>query len=178
MPLNINVLKEFIIIIMGPLFQNIAYVLLILFFKEKELILRYHLGILIFNLLPIYPLDGGKLLKLLFNNIIPYKLSYKVVIVISYFMAILILFSNNKLSINMIITYILLIFLIRREEIKTDFIYNKFLLERYLNSYSYRKRKIIKSINSFYRTRNNVVKKNNILYDEHDILRKKYKNFY
>ena len=78
----------------------------------------------------------------------------------------------------MIITYILLIFLIRREEIKIDFIYNKFLLERYLNSYSYKKRKIIKSINSFYRTRNNVVKKNNILYDEHDILRKKYKNFY
>ena len=177
MPLNINVYKEFIILIMGPIFQNIAYLILNLIL-DNNLVLRYHIGILIFNLLPIYPLDGGKLLNLLFTNIIPYKLSYKITIIISYLMTIIILFLNRQLSINMIITYIFLIFLIKKEDNKLKNIYNKFLLERYLYNYNYSKNKIIKKENNFYRTKNNIIKIGNKYYNENEYLNKKYQKKY
>lgn len=177
MPLNIPIIKEFLILIMGPIFQNIAYLFLLVITNDYELITRYHIGILIFNLLPIYPLDGGKLLNLFFNIIIPYKISYKTIIIISYIANIIILFSNNKLSINMILTYIVLIIIIRKESLKEDLIYNKFLLERYLYHYKYKRNKVIKNINLFYRIKNNILKKNNIYYNESDLLDKKYRYF-
>lgn len=177
MPLNIPIIKEFLILIMGPIFQNIAYLFLLIITNDYELITRYHIGILIFNLLPIYPLDGGKLLNLFFNIIIPYKISYKTIIIISYIANIIILFSNNKLSINMILTYIVLIIIIRKESLKEDLIYNKFLLERYLYHYKYKRNKVIKNINLFYRIKNNILKKNNIYYNESDLLDKKYRYF-
>ena len=66
---NISLVKEFIILLFGPLFQIIAWYLLITLFPEKEMLISsYHYGILFFNLLPIYPLDGGKFLCLFFHN--------------------------------------------------------------------------------------------------------------
>ena len=174
MSLNESVLKEFIILIMGPIFQNIAYIFLLLIINDNEIVTRYHLGILVFNLLPIYPLDGGKLLNLIFTCIIPYKLSYKIIIIISYIINIIILFSNNKLSINMILTYIVLIILIKKEQNKENLIYNKFLLERYLYNYKFKKNKIIKNMNCFDRRRNNMMKKNDKYYNEKELLDEKY----
>ena len=52
MNLNIHPLKEFVIVLMGPLFQYISYFILINLF-EKEIVQAYHYGILLFNLLPI-----------------------------------------------------------------------------------------------------------------------------
>ena len=177
MPLNTSPYKEFLILIMGPIFQNIAYFILLTIFNDKNLILQYHIGILTFNLLPIYPLDGGKLLHLIFTKFIPYKFSFKVVIVISYITTIILLISNNQLSINMILTYTFLIYLIRRENLKINFRYNKFLLERYLNNYFFKKEKIISNENNFYRTKKNIIKCNNQLFSEQEYLKKKYNNF-
>lgn len=177
MPLNINWKKEFLVLIMGPIFQNIAYVILNVIFKRNYLVKMFHLGILKFNLLPIYPLDGGKLLSLIFNFIIPYKKSLQLTILISYIVTIFILFNYKVITINVIITYILLVYLIRKEELKIAFQYNKFLLERYLNQYNYKKSIIIKNENNFFRLKNNIIKKNGILYSENEFLKRKYNNF-
>ena len=176
MPLNIKPLKEITILLMGPIFQNIAYILL-LFVFDSNLVLKYHLGILIFNLLPIYPLDGGKLLNIFFTKIMPYKQSYRLVIIISYIMTIIILLNNNVLTINTILTYIFLIYIIRKEQLKTNYLYNKFLLERYLNNYSYKKVKIVNNINSIYRTKNNIIRDGNKYYYEKEYLNRKYDKF-
>ncbi len=175
MPLNIKVYKEFLILIMGPVFQNIGFVLLKYLINDYNLLLKYHLGILIFNLLPIYPLDGGKLINLLFTKVIPYRYSYRLTIIISYIMTIIILLSNNKISINMILTYIFLIYIIRKEDNKTNYIYNKFLLERLLNNYSFKKSKKIKNDKSFYREKHNIIKVGNMYINEKDYLFEKYK---
>ncbi len=176
MDLNINPFKELLILIMGPLFQVLAYLLLCLVFN-KEIVKMYHYGILIFNLLPIYPLDGGKILNIFLNVFFPYKKTYNLVIKISYLLAIIIYLSNKKLSINMIITYIMLIVLIRKEDLKEDILYQKFLLERYLHKYNYKKNKIIYNIKNMYRYKNNIIKENNIKYSEKEYLNKKYNNF-
>lgn len=177
MPLNIPIYKDILILIMGPIFQCLSCYILLCVFNDYELITNCHIGILIFNLLPIYPLDGGKLLNIIFTCIIPYRISYRIIIYISYLFNIILLFCNDKISINMILIYIVLIVMIRKEQLKESVVYNKFLLERYLNNYKHKKKKIIRNINFFYRTKNNVMLDNNNYYDEKDILRKKYHNF-
>ena len=174
-PLNTNFYKEFIILIMGPIFQNIGYILLIMIINDNILVTRIHLGILLFNLLPIYPLDGGKLVNLIMNKIIPYKLSYRIIIYISYLFNIIILFCNKKISINMILIYMMLIIIIRKEQNKEKFIYNKFLLERYLNHCHYKKNIIIKNENNFYKTKNNILYDGKNYYSEKTFLTKKFK---
>ena len=63
-PYNYSRIKELIILINGPIFQEIAkHVLVSLFPQHINMISTYHYGILIFNLLPIYPLDGGKIVN-------------------------------------------------------------------------------------------------------------------
>ena len=77
----------------------------------------------------------------------------------------------------MILIYIVLIVMIRKEQLKEGVVYNKFLLERYLNDYKYKKSKIVKSVNGFYRTKNNIVYNGKKYYNEKELLEKKYHNF-
>ena len=72
--INSSLLEEFLILIYGPLFQ-------ILFYKIYPL--PYHEFILLFNLLPIYPLDGSKLLYILLNNIVSFYKSFIIIFIIS-----------------------------------------------------------------------------------------------
>ena len=177
MDLNISIKKELLILINGPLFQCLAYTLLLLLMPtKKELINTYHYSILVFNLLPIYPLDGGKLVKLLLNKIITYKNSLKLVINLSYIVTILLLITNKK-NISIFIMISLLLILITKEKNKIDYIYNKYLLERYLNNYKFKSNKIINNINKLYRDKNHLIHTNNKYYIEKEYLEKIYKNY-
>ena len=176
--LNIHPIKELIILMMGPIFQQIAYLLLsVLFPYYIKIIKVYHSGILLFNLLPIYPLDGGKIVNVLLQKIFPYKVSYKIVIILSYFITFTIFFMSNKTYINNYIFIILLVLIITKEKNKIYYIYNKFLLERYLNNYIFKKTNIIKNENNFFRNRKHILNINNKYELEKDYLRRKYKCF-
>ena len=174
MDININKIKEFWILIMGPLFQTLAYLLLNLIIKDKTLIKMYHFGILSFNLLPIYPLDGGRILNLFINHLLPYKKSFKLSILISYIITILVLFSNTHFNINMIITYVLLITIIRKEQLKLSFYFYKFLLERLLKKYYFKKNTIVYKLDDYYKYKNNYIKQGKNIYSEKEYLVKKY----
>ena len=177
MNLNINPIKEFLILIMGPIFQTIAYYILLVILKDKTDIIRiYHISILGFNLLPIYPLDGGKILKLILDRFISFRLSYKIVIIISYILVFIIWLINKKNMINIIIMVLFLIILINKENKKIDYYYQKFILERYLNNYSFKKSRIITNIKYLYRNRKHLIKENDKYYYEKEYLEKMYKN--
>ena len=174
MPLNINPLKELLVLIMGPIFQLFAYMILMKIFPDKQKIIEfYNWHILLFNLLPIIPLDGGKLLFLLLQKILPYYNSYRITIIISVITTTIILISN-RIALNILIMLILLIILIRKEYKKIDILYEKFLLERYLNNYHFKRKKLIKSEKHFFRNNNHIIKTGNNYYLEYDYLRKKY----
>ena len=176
MPININKYKELLILIAGPLFQYIAYIILLsLFSNYSKMINYYHFNILLFNLLPIYPLDGGKIINILLSEFIPFKKSLQLSIKISYIIVVIFLFKLEQNYINIIIMELLLVVLIYNEYKKIDYVYNKFLLERYLNNYNFRKINIIKNINNFYRDRRHLLKNNEKYYTEQQILIKKYK---
>lgn len=177
MALNEKPLKEFLILIAGPLFQIGTYCLLISIFPQyHNIFAAYHYGILFFNLLPICPLDGGRLLNLFLTQAFPYKLSLIITIGISYLVTLgyfLLNLSNLKLNVLLITSFLLL--KIKKEKEKINLSYEKFLLERYLNSYTFNKSKLITNKDHFYRNNRHLIREGSEYYLENDYLTKKYK---
>lgn len=170
--------EEIIIVLMGPIFQMIYYYVLIKMGVQD--ILLFNLILLLFNLLPIYPLDGGKILNLVFSFFLSYKLSYKITFFFSFlFYIILVLFSLFYFhSLFFIIVIFFLMFKIIDEYSKKDYYFSKFLLERYLNNYRFKKIKFIKGINSMQRDKTHFFKKNNQVITEKEFLREHFNIVY
>lgn len=178
--LNESLLKELLILIMGPIFQIIFYLMLAhvhYFNSYMELISIYHYTILFFNLLPIYPLDGGKLLNIIlcfhlsFRNSLNISLflSYLTVLVLSIYML------SKNFTINVIVIISFLIYKIRTEVKRKDYIMDKFLLERYLHHYHFKKWKKVNDTNHFMRNKCHIIKVENKYYTERSILNHKFK---
>ena len=141
--LNRKLSEEALIAIMGPIFQVIFTYLLYNFGVQDAV--YYSTSILCFNLLPIFPLDGSKLLNVFLNKITSFKRSHALIIMISFLtMLMVILDSDFNLILILILTFLLMrVF----SEIKNhESLFNRFLLERYLKNYHFKKIKEIKSL--------------------------------
>lgn len=135
----------------------------------------YHYNILIFNLLPIYPLDGGKLVNILLSRFLPFKRSLKMTFYISYaFIIILVIINYKNIYLNLIIMTFFLIYKLREEQGKINELYNKFLLERYLNKYTFTRSKIISNKENFYHNKRHLIKENDKYYLESEYLEKRF----
>ena len=155
--------EEFIISIMGIIFQ-------ILFtYKISPL---YNNIIIIFNLIPIYPLDGSKILNILLNKISNFKFSYYITIYISFIILIilLIILILKKDIIFILILVPLLINIYKTNQNKYNYI-NKFYLERYLYKIKFKKIIIIKNINNMKRDYTHIININHKYIKEVDFLR-------
>lgn len=176
---NRPIYQELIILIGGPLFQIILFYIVSILFKNNIITYRnylifknYHYTLLMFNLMPIYPLDGGKLLNLLCNYLFPYKKGNKIVVFISYLLVVLALIKVKNLNL-----FLMGIFLISEITIyfkKQDYLYNKFLLERYLDIFTFDKLKIIKNKNNMYRGKRHVIKIKDKYYTEKTYLKDRF----
>ena len=142
--INKPIKEELLIALSGPLIQLIVFS-----FNSNPLILKYHYFLLLFNLLPIIPLDGSKIINLLFNYLIPFKLSHFLTIIISFVLLIFLLFLKFNLISFMI--FIFLVFKITSEYKNHKNIFNKFLMERYLYNFNFKKRKKVKNMGSMFR---------------------------
>lgn len=178
--INKPMYQELLILISGPVIQIILYLLVLTLFNNNLISLRnfnifksYHYTLLIFNLIPIYPLDGGHLFNILTNYLFPYKKGNKLVIIISIILTIiLIIYIKN---INFILMGMLLIIEIYLYYKRQDYLYNKFLLERYLNKYNFKKLKIIKNKDDMYKGKRHVLKNSNKYLTEKEYLNKRFK---
>ncbi len=155
MDFNIPIQKEFLILIMGPVFQILTYLILLSFpFTQLHLQLleQIHLKLLIFNLLPIYPLDGGRLFFLFLSSFFSFYHSLQVCFFFSYFFiySFFLFFLWTK-EFNYLILFFLLLFLLLKEKKKMPIYFQKFLLERFLEKYTFRKGKIVSSEKQFRR---------------------------
>lgn len=141
--INKSLKEELHILIGGPLLQT-SFFILMYNITNNYVFYNYHFFILLFNLLPIFPLDGSKLLNIILNKIIPFKISYIITLVISIiiiFFITIFIFNNNFL---IIITFLFLLIKVIIEFFKISYIFNKFLFERYIYPFSFKKTKIIK----------------------------------
>ena len=147
--LSKSIYEEFIILLLGPLFQIIFYYVFTYFFGFNQILYTYHYSLLIFNLLPIFPLDGYKLINLIFNKFFSFKLSHILSISLSLIVITILLINYFYNQVNFIY-FLAMFFLILKnvaEFLNHNFIFNKFLLERYLYNINLRKTKIINSKN-------------------------------
>ncbi len=177
--INIPLKSEFLILIMGPLTQVIFMLLMkdCLPFQYQEMFLIYNRNILVFNLLPIYPLDGGKLINILFSYHFSYRKSFSLSLIFSLFLVFslfLIFFKDMKLNIFLLLC--LLIFKIYEEYRKRYYYQEKFLLERYLDQNNFKKRCSVEKIEEFKRDYQHVIKGNHRYYTEKEALEKMFKN--
>lgn len=173
--LNKPLIEELLILIMGPITQMLFYFLVRNLFNYDDYILfrNYNYALLIFNLMPIYTLDGGRILNILFSYKIPYKKAILASIFISIFV-ILFLLSN----VNSFVFLIIILFLVCKliDEYKNiGFYYNRFLLERRLNPTKYKKLKVVGNINDFYKNRKHILRIYNKSYTEKEALNKYFK---
>ncbi len=171
--LNLPIYKEVLFLVMGPLSQILFVLLIKLLYTigyvnaltfDKIIIINKFL--LTFNLLPILPLDGGKLVNNILDYFIPYKLSHKIAIIISLLFIPFIFIINNKLL--GIVLIIFLLYKIYLEINNNKHKLNKLLLERKLKLYKFKK---LKRINTFEEVKRNenfyIIKNNKKIYDFH-----------
>ena len=168
--INNKLYKELLVTILGPLFQVILLFILTKYNK-------YNIYLLIFNLLPIYPLDGYKILMILLYNIIPFKITNYLGLVISIILLV-ILFILRPNSIIIYLIFIVYLYQIYKEYKNTPYIFNKYLFERYLYKIKYPNNKDIKGIklNKMYKYKTHTFYNKNKIFKEEEILSKMFDN--
>ena len=181
--INTNINKEFAVAISGILFQTIYYLLILLLHNQGiireyifNLFTMYNSSILIFNILPIHPLDGSKILNLILSKILPFNLTNKLNIIISIITLIAIIYINYyDFNYTMILIIGVIIDNIVKYQKQLKYIFNKFLLERYIYNITYHKTKKINKINNMYKEKYHILKENNTYITEKQALSHKFK---
>src|SRR5690625_671379 len=143
---NSSLSKEALVIIAGPV-QNLMIYLGLYFLSTYsifpssvlDLVFYYNTAILLFNLLPIWPLDGGKLLFVFLSSYLPYRKAYHSVIIFSMIISLVFLLLQLFVFPFTLSAFCLMIFLFmenRTEWKQRFFVFIRFLLSRYEgNSY-------------------------------------------
>ena len=165
--LNRPLIQELLIALSGPFIQ-----LLFFSFNSNSLILKYHYFLLVFNLLPIVPLDGSKIFNILLNYIFPFKLSHILTLILSFLLVIFLMFI--KFNLILVLIFIFLIIKIIEEYLNHKNIFNKFLMERYLYKFNFKKRKIIKKEETMFRDYKHLFYIKNKYQTESEILQKRF----
>lgn len=181
--INTNINKEFAVAISGILFQTIYYLLILLLHNQGiireyifNLFTMYNSSILIFNILPIHPLDGSKILNLILSKILPFNLTNKLNIIISIITLIAMIYINYyDFNYTMILIIGVIIDNIVKYQKQLKYIFNKFLLERYIYNITYHKTKKINKINNMYKEKYHILKENNTYITEKQALSHKFK---
>ena len=181
-PINTKITKELKVAISGVLFQSIYYLVILFLYKNNlirtyifDIFKTYHYSILFFNLLPIHPLDGSKIINLIISKYLPYKLTLKLTIIISIITAIIVIKINYyKLNYTTILIVTIIVDNIINYFKNINYYFNKFLLERYLYKYRFSKNKNINKIDNMYKEKYHVIKENNHYLTEKEYLKRRF----
>ena len=177
--INTPFMTEFMVFLGGILFQIIFFVITKNLIDNSSytynLIKNYNLSILMFNMIPVIPLDGAKILNILFNKMFPFKRAHLLTIYISYIVILILLILSIK-NLNLLLMIFLLFFLIIKEHKRHKYIFNVFLLERYIKEIKFKKIYFIKKVDVKYMKKyvRNIFIKNNRYIDEKEILQNKF----
>lgn len=171
--LNKPIKEEFIILILGPLYQTIFYFLLSYFFLLPEYVTYIHYFLLFLNLIPIEPLDGSKIIHLLFCKITSYFNSQIYTFYLSSILLSLFLFYGIVYQNFSLLVWLLFLFQkVRKTKAFIPYTMKRFLWERYQYQFSFKKRIIVKDTKDMKRDYSHLFKKENGYITEKEMLRK------
>ncbi|MDX8046557.1 site-2 protease family protein [Gracilibacillus sp. S3-1-1] len=144
-----SIREEFFVTIAGPcqhiLIYLVIYILGVLHVLPESILLiayQYNTFILIGNLLPIWPLDGGKLVQLSLDTFFSFQTAHKLMIGISFFTIVFLsiyLYDKGILSLSMVLLMIFLMWENRLEWKQRYMRWWQFLWSRH--SYTSKQRK-------------------------------------
>lgn len=146
---NRSIKEDLLVTVAGP-FQHLVIFLLLFFLLDIGLLsdvifktaVTYNTAILLFNLLPIWPLDGGKLVFFLLSMKLPYRKAFDFILLFSMILSFVliighIIFYKFTLSFASIMIFL---FIENRLEWKRRFyVFIRFLLGRYEGKNAIRK---------------------------------------
>ncbi|WAA10249.1 M50 family metallopeptidase [Fervidibacillus albus] len=139
---GVHSLKEELIVVLSGPFQHV-WLISVAFFLHQfsfltehtfHLFLHYNWMIVLFNLLPIYPLDGGRLMNVFFCYLFPYIVALRWSIYVSFTILVLSLFLLViffPFHINGWLIFFFLLFSLYKEWKNIPYIFIRFLLDRY-----------------------------------------------
>ena len=144
--INTPIIHDIFIYFGGVFFQTIFYLIVFSIFHHNfihestyHMFIKYNTTILIFNLLPIRPLDGGEILRLFLEKYLPFSKAQLIANISSLIFLVLFFLTNITFNLNnyLICSFLLvkLCNLIKNQKL----IENKFYVERLLYTFPYRK---------------------------------------
>ena len=155
--INTKIENDLLVAISGIIMQSIYFGIIFFLYRNGivreyiySLFLLYHKSMLIFNLLPIYPLDGAKIVNLILSKYFSFNIANYISIVISLIGVLM----KNIYKFYKDISYI----------------YNRFILERYLFKFNYKKKVIIKNKEKMYKNRVHIFNDNGKLMNEKEYI--------
>ena len=175
MKINTSINKELFVALLGPILQVIVWFVVSL--KYNNIIYdKYNFFILIFNLLPIYPLDGSKILNCLVSKFLSFKKSFFITMYISFITISVFIFFifYQYFSFGWILILFFLCLKVIKEYKNFNNLFNKFLWERYNYFFYFKKEKTINSYSSMKRDYKHIFKIGNTFKSEREILRKRF----
>lgn len=138
---NRTIFEEALVTIAGPFQHILIYIFLFILSMNTllptpilELIYYYNTMILMFNLLPIWPLDGGKLLFIGLSTFLPYRKAYHTIIILSMVASVIFLILFLFVYPFTFSAFLIMIFLFmenRTEWKQRYYVFIRFLLQRY-----------------------------------------------
>lgn len=138
--LNKPMKEQLFVTVSGPLQHLFIFIILLLIQTfdsvDPDLInfaFRYNSLILCFNLIPVWPLDGGKLLNISLNYFFPFKKAYQETIIISLScltLLFMVMIHFDQAIINLFVLFTFLIWENLLEWKRRLYVYQRFLLTR------------------------------------------------
>lgn len=152
-----QVKEEIIMLVSGPL-VNVLFVIVFYFLKQRYLLI-INLFICLFNLLPIYPLDGSKLLHLILSYFVDYRKAFQIQIKISLFVI-----AMGFVYIRLLGRLIVLFYLFYQNIVYIKN-YRLFMFETILSDHNNKERLKVNHSLKYYRPYNNFYLLNDQVYD-------------
>lgn len=165
--------KQILIILAGPLSYFLSLILIKELYIENVIsLVTYYKAlsankyILIFNLLPIFPLDGGRLIKIVIDKLFTYKNSKIILYTISF--VFMVGFVFYTMECKQYLMYIFLIINLVTNILKLNKDWKVFLINRYYLRNNYKEK--IHSHSDLYMYKNNYLLKDKELLNEKEAI--------
>lgn len=134
-----RIYKDIFISIGGIMFQTILIILIYILynndfivFSTYRMFINYNITVIYFNLIPLVPLDGSKLLFSICSLFLSYKRSYYLMVIVSMIFLMFFIIYNMMFKLNDIVIYLFLIISLIKCIKDYKYVRNRFYLERIL----------------------------------------------
>lgn len=134
-----RIYKDILISLGGIIFQGLLIIVIYLLYKYSIIVdstynmyISYNKSIILFNLIPIIPLDGSKLLLSICSKYMSYRISYITMIFVGCLSLLLFILYNMIFKLNDIVVYLFLLVSLINCIKEYKYVKGKFYLERIL----------------------------------------------